>query len=107
MPVTEARTVPYNVSARWDGTDYYGAGLLALHKLARSKRPAYSLVYCESHGVNCFFVRDDVLGFDMYGDGKTSKASVDYKALWKPINFYGRGAMAHPRDPHQRPWEWV
>ena len=60
IPPTEARTVPYTEKRSWDGSDYYGAGILALHQLARRK--GYSLVYCEINGVNCFFIRDDVLG---------------------------------------------
>lgn len=39
---------------RW----YHGASLLALKKLGRSK--GYSLIACESHGVNAFFVRADL-----------------------------------------------
>jgi hypothetical protein len=41
----------------WDGTSYFGASITAMFNLARSK--GYSLVYCDSNGVNLFFVRDD------------------------------------------------
>lgn len=39
-------------------TDYWGASLSALHKLARRK--GYQLVGCGVVGVNAFFVRDDL-----------------------------------------------
>ena len=39
---------------------YYGASLPALAKIAEAK--GYSLIGCDSQGVNCFFVRDDCLG---------------------------------------------
>ena len=39
---------------------YYGASLPALTKIAEAK--GYSLIGCDSQGVNCFFVRDDCLG---------------------------------------------
>jgi hypothetical protein len=38
---------------------YHGASLAALSKLGKTK--GYSLVYCESSGVNAFFVRNDLL----------------------------------------------
>lgn len=60
IPPTEARIVKYDAKRTWDGTNYFGASLLALEQLA--KRKGYSLVYVESQGVNAFFVRDDVLG---------------------------------------------
>ena len=63
IPPNKARTVRQDAIGRWDGrTNYYGASLGALVILAASK--GYSVVYCESHGCNCFFVRNDELGFD-------------------------------------------
>lgn len=60
IPPDEARTVPYDPKAGWDGTNYFGASLLALERLGKEKD--YSLVYVESMGVNAFFVRNDCLG---------------------------------------------
>ena len=114
MPPDEARTVAYDAARRWDGSDFYGAGVLALHRLARTK--GYSLVYCESHGVNCFFLRDDVLGVRLYNDNMTNAVTADgvdsirdspshlslglrVEELWKAPRFYGRKSMAHPRAP--------
>jgi len=55
----ESRTVPYQPDFQWDGTNYFGASLLALAKLGRSK--GYTLVGCDSQGANAFFVRDDLV----------------------------------------------
>ncbi|MBX7066658.1 MAG: hypothetical protein K1X28_05455 [Parachlamydiales bacterium] len=42
-----------------DGTNYFGASILAMYRLGRSK--GYSLVYAESIGMTLFFIRDDIL----------------------------------------------
>ena len=49
----------YDPEFRWDGTDYFGASLLALSKLGREK--GYTLVGCDSMGVNSFFVDDELI----------------------------------------------
>jgi hypothetical protein len=49
----------YRSNAQWDHTNFFGAGLAALEKLAASK--GYSLVGCNLAGVNAFFVRNDCL----------------------------------------------
>ncbi len=52
--------MPYNSTHVFDGTSYFGASLLALDKLGKEK--GYTLVNCDSRGVNAFFVRNDLLG---------------------------------------------
>ncbi len=59
IPPTESRVVPYNPDASWDGTNYFGASLLALRNLGLSK--GYTLVGCDSRGVNAFFVKSDLI----------------------------------------------
>lgn len=59
IPPDQARVVKYEPRRAWNGTNYFGASLLALYNLNRKK--GYSLVYCESMGVNSFWVRDDCL----------------------------------------------
>jgi hypothetical protein len=54
IPPDQAITVPYNATAKWDGSVYFGMSVKALHGLAASAN--YTCVYCESHGVNCFLV---------------------------------------------------
>jgi hypothetical protein len=46
--------LPYNASHRWDETRRHGAGLAALASLG--SRLGYTLVGCDSQGVNAFFV---------------------------------------------------
>jgi hypothetical protein len=50
--------VPYRPDAQWDGTNYFGASLEALVRLARSK--GYRIVGCNISGGNAFFVRNDL-----------------------------------------------
>ncbi|HSW87036.1 MAG TPA: hypothetical protein VLG49_06015 [Rhabdochlamydiaceae bacterium] len=56
---SEDKVVEYNPYFCGDGTNYYGASILALYNLGRSK--GYSLVYAEKAGVNLFFIKDEVL----------------------------------------------
>jgi hypothetical protein len=55
----ENKVVEYRPYYCGDGTNYYGASILALYQLGRSK--GYSLVYADQEGVNLFFVRDDLI----------------------------------------------
>lgn len=59
IPPTESRVVPYDPEARWDGTNYFGASLLALKNLGQSK--GYTLVGCETNGVNAFFCKSELV----------------------------------------------
>lgn len=58
-PPDQDRVVRYDPNELWDGTDYYGASILALFRLGSHK--GYSLVYAESKGVNLFFIRNDII----------------------------------------------
>lgn len=60
IPPTESRTIKYDVDMHGDGTNYFGASLLALVKLGKKK--GYTLVGCDNRGINAFFVRDDLIG---------------------------------------------
>jgi hypothetical protein len=53
-------TVEYDPSRWWNRTSYYGASLKAYEKLAGEH--SLALVGCELHGVNAFFVRQDLCG---------------------------------------------
>jgi hypothetical protein len=52
--------VPYRPDAEWDGSNFQGASLEALVKLAAEK--SYRIVGCSIAGVNAFFVRADLCG---------------------------------------------
>lgn len=54
----EKKTIPYDPSYVWDGTTYFGASLAALADLGNEL--GYTLVGCDSQGVNAFFVRSDL-----------------------------------------------
>lgn len=55
----EDKVIKYTAHAKWDGSEYTGASILALFNLGR--KLGYSLVYQESVGVNLFFIRDDII----------------------------------------------
>ena len=89
----EDRVVKYRPFYIGDDTNYYGASILALYHLGRSK--GYSLVYADANGVNLFFIRDDLLTHDIqfknindvekiyryptYGKGPNGGHRQDYK----------------------------
>jgi hypothetical protein len=50
--------VRYNAKRMWDGTSYFGASLLALEQLGKTK--GYNLVGCNFTGTNAFFIREDL-----------------------------------------------
>lgn len=77
IPYTESLAVEYDPFEKWDGTNYFGASLLALKKLGDSK--GYTLVGCDSFGVNAFFVKNELI---------TEKIKVrDIKEIYRPPKF--------------------
>lgn len=88
LPVDENKVIPYDPAFRWDGTDYFGASLLALEKLAGQK--GYTLVGCDSNGVNAFYVRNDLV------KGNFTKQTL--RTLFRPPR-YGVNGKGHPRSP--------
>ena len=89
---------------QWDGkTRYTGASAGALAKLAAEK--GYSLVYCESHGVNCFFVRNDM----MQRFGLTAMTFSDVRGvqqIHRFPNYFGKG-WTYPESNSSDEWVWV
>lgn len=81
-----SRTIPFDLRHVWDGTDYHGASLRALDKLAAAK--GYVLVW--SNGVNAIFLRDDFV---------SNKEDFQFEAIFKPLPV-----APHPPGPHGRPW---
>ncbi len=59
-PPTVAWEAPYDPARVWDGTNQYGASLKTLETIGSAK--GLSLVGCELHGVNAFFVQGDLVG---------------------------------------------
>jgi tetratricopeptide (TPR) repeat protein len=91
VPPTERRTIAYDPSFRWNGTDYCGASLRALAELGSEK--GYALVYCERAGVNAFFVERSALP-----PGFAPRAP---EQVYRPPNYFYRGER-HPPDPLRR-----
>lgn len=59
VAVTESKAVPYDPNDYWAGDDYFGASLLALVNLGKTK--GYTLITCDTSGANAFFVRNDLI----------------------------------------------
>lgn len=79
IPPTENAVVPYDPNAQQNGTRYFGASLLALVNLGEAK--GYSLVACDSCGVNAFFVRSDLL--------QGNFATRDIQEIYRPwLNYF-------------------
>jgi len=82
LHIDESCVMPFDISYIWDGTQYYGASLLALHKLGESK--GYTLVY--ANGVNAFFVRTDLI---------SNATEFNYESVY---NY--RGRLLYHRADH-------
>ncbi|MGH9351339.1 MAG: hypothetical protein ACRD2G_04135 [Terriglobia bacterium] len=83
----------YNPKAAWDGTVNFGASLMALERLGRSK--GYNLVGCTLTGVNAFFVRED-LARDRFLEPFTAENH------YEPPRYY----LASRRAGHRRGPAW-
>ncbi len=95
-PSSEDKVVKYRPYFSGDATNYFGASILALYHLGRSK--GYSLVYADSAGVNLFFVRDDLLE----GCPDSFKNINDVEKLYH-LPTYGKGPNGgHRQDPKNR-----
>lgn len=88
IPPDSKLVIKYDPNFIWNGSDYFGASLLALVELAEDK--GYTLFYCEHTGANAFFLRNDLLP-----EGYMPPA-VD--VLYQPPNYLNQG-LRWPRDP--------
>lgn len=82
-PMSIAAT--YDPAFRWGGTDYMGASLAAITKIA--DRKGYALVGCSVSGVNAFYVRQDLLG-DHFCPPYTAENH------YQPTRYFLRGTFA-------------
>lgn len=80
-------TIAYEPAFTWKQTAYMGASLQALVKVGTEF--GYTLVACDSKGVNAFFVRDDLVS----GNFVRRPAAERYR----PPRF--RDGSGHPADP--------
>ena len=90
VPPNESKVVPYDPDASWDGTNYFGASLLALSNLGTKK--GYTLVGCDNNGVNAFFCRSDLV----------SEFSLkNFNDLYRPPQYgeiINNSHIGHPRS---------
>jgi len=94
----EDKIIVYDATGMWDGSNYFGASLLALHNLV--KKYNYSLVYCDITGTNCFFVNNRIIAERHL----TFLNLDDTQKLYKPA-AYGTGPnRGHPQDMKYRPY---
>jgi hypothetical protein len=117
IPSTEARTVAYDDEGVWDGpsSSHFGASVLAFHWLGRARD--YTLIYCESHGVNCFFVANELLRECGVAESELGHSSEDTersraaasRTYHKP-NYDGEGkrhSIEGLEDTAAKPWVWI
>ena len=69
----------------WDGSNYHGASVCAFYCLAKSFD--YSMVYCESAGVNCFWIRNDLIQKYLKLNVKVLQRLLNPTFLQKKPNF--------------------
>lgn len=91
---SEDKVIKYDAKGGWDGSNYFGASILALYNLGRLK--GYSLIYAEKKGVNLFFIRDDVLS-NLEASGFTFKNKNLVQALYM-FPRYGIGPNGGHRE---------
>jgi hypothetical protein len=88
-------TVPYQPNRAGDGTNFFGASLEALVRLARQK--GYRVVGCNISGSNAFFVRDDLCA-DHFLEPATAEEHYE-----PPRHFFSL-LFAGPHAPRPGPY---
>ncbi len=101
IPPTEDKVVKYHPYYIGDGTNYFGASILAMYRLGRAK--GYSLVYAEETGTNLFFVRDEIIE-ELSERGITFKHLNDVEAIYRRPTYGKSEHGGHPDDPKKRPY---
>jgi hypothetical protein len=90
----EDKVVKYRPFFCGDGTDYFGASILAFYHLGKAK--GYSLIYADQTGSNLFFIRDDILrGLEL-----TFTDMNQVEKLYRPPAY-----RLHPVEGEHRVWE--
>lgn len=92
-------TVPLlNGLAVWDNFSvFYGANICAFYCLA--KRFNYTMVYCENRGVNCFWLRDDLIERILNID------AAFVRRILNPFSLFKRAYLPY-RDTDQK-WQYL
>ena len=69
----------------WNGSEYNGGSVCAFH--CQAKRFGFTMVYCESRGVNCFWIRDDLLENVLKVKSSFVKSILTPQVLKKQTSF--------------------
>lgn len=92
----EDAVIKYQEDFRWDGSDYFGASLLALTNLMNSH--GLSLVGSCFMGVNCFFVKKELVNQHL-----SNVSDVDnVRELYYPPRYGAHPLLGHKKDPKNR-----
>ena len=67
----------------WDGFNYHGASVCAFYCLA--KKFNYSMIYCEKSGVNCFWIRNDLIEMKLNFSVNLLQNILNPKFLYKKL----------------------
>lgn len=79
-------TVPRSYDLKlWDGTEFQGASICAYYCLA--KLFDYSMIYCENAGINCFWVRNDLIKKHLKVDATLVQDILNPKYLYRKSKF--------------------
>ena len=82
----------YNPNHRWDSTTYFGVSLSSLHDLGT--RLGYALVGTDTHGINSFFIRRDLLAASGFAEATPEEAYHPPRYGMLRIPFAYRGGPA-------------
>ena len=89
----EDNIVIYKPKGRWNGSNYFGASLLAFKNLLNKYN--YSLIYTENMGVNAFFIHNNLIKNKFINVNNIDKLYNTPK--------YGKGPRGgHPKDKKNR-----
>ncbi|MCU1366150.1 MAG: hypothetical protein JWN39_1789 [Ilumatobacteraceae bacterium] len=87
-----ASSVPYRPRRSWDHSNFFGASLTALSVVAAAR--GFDLVYCESFGVNAFFVRRELMCAG--GLLRLTPAQAYRPPKYGPLDVVGSNVGHHP-----------
>ncbi len=85
-------------TARWDGTNWFGAGLKAIERIGTSK--GLHLVGCDYLGVNAFLVAKDE-------DMSQFQAPFTAEFHYEPPKYQLTSHTGHRPSPIPRHWAFV
>lgn len=87
ISINESKAVKYDPNGVWDGTQYFGASLLALIRLGKIK--GYTCIGCTSNGVNAFFIRKELINgiFNIKGIKKLYKPFIYKNEFGKNVSY--------------------